>query len=181
MGALSVPPSHCGKPKLGGWVQGAEGRIADLTAAAHSTSDMSYLGASLHMALAWPSGPQWPCPSCVISSWSSLHATPADTRDRLAGTYLGRTWLGCLAGPGHGKGALGSTGLPGRQAASWTLCGLVTATRETEWEGGRQGRKRCWEGHETEDRHEPPVLAEQRVVPAAGSLTRAQRETDSDP
>lgn len=146
MGALSVPPSHCGKPKLGDWGRGAEVRGADLTAAALSTSDMSYPGASWLMALDWPSGPQWPCPSCVTSSWSSFHATSPDTRDRLAGTYLGRTRLGRLAGPGHSKGALGSTGLPGRQVASWILCGLVTATRETEWEGRRQGGKGIGQG-----------------------------------
>lgn len=58
------------------------------------------------------------------------------------GTYLGRPRLGRLAGPGHSKGALGSAGLPRRQAAGWTLCGLVTGHEERTgrgW-GGRDGR-----------------------------------------
>lgn len=58
------------------------------------------------------------------------------------GTYLGRPRLGRLAGPGHSKGALSSAGLPGRQAAGWTLCGLVTGHEERTgrgW-GGRDGR-----------------------------------------
>lgn len=45
-------------------------------------------------------------------------------------TYLGRPWLGCLAGPGHSKAALSRTGLPGRQDASLTLCGLVTGHQD---------------------------------------------------
>lgn len=52
------------------------------------------------------------------------------------GTYLGRPQLGRLAGPGHSKGALGSTGLPGRQAARWTLCGLVMGRGEQGGGGG---------------------------------------------
>lgn len=58
---------------------------------------------------------------------------------------MGRPWLGRLAGPGHSKGALGSAGLPGRQAASWTLCGLVTGHQ-----GGQGGRGRG-QGPETRE------------------------------
>ena len=43
---------------------------------------------------------------------------------------MGGPWLGCLAGPGHSKAALSRTGLPGRQDASLTLCGLVTGHQD---------------------------------------------------
>lgn len=96
-----------------------------------------------------PSVPRWPCPSWAPSSRLFLHATTpppgAGGREGWGGTYLGRPWLGRLAGPGHSKGALGSAGLPGRQAASWTLCGLVTGHQ-----GGQGGRGRG-QGPETRE------------------------------
>lgn len=65
---------------------------------------------------------------------------PPDTEDRWgccwAGTYLGRPRLGCLAGPGHSKGAFSSAGLPRRQAAGWSLCGLGTGQQDSGYRGG---------------------------------------------
>lgn len=70
--------------------------------------------------------------------WFLVYTTPQ--RGEQGDTYLGRPWLGRLAGPGHSKGALSRTGLPGRQDASLTLCGLVPSGQDgEEREGGRGG------------------------------------------
>lgn len=81
----------------------------------------------------------WPT---VAWSVPLLRALPPGCPPEAGGepdTYLGSPRLGRLAGPGHSKGALSSTGLPGRQAASWTLCGLVTGRQERV---GRSGEAR---------------------------------------
>lgn len=55
---------------------------------------------------------------------------------------------------------------------SCLLDSLWAADGHRGGQGGRAGGqgRRCWAGHEREDRREPPVLGEGRVVPAAGSL-----------
>lgn len=49
---------------------------------------------------------------------------------------MGRPRLSCLAGPGHSKGAFSSAGLPRRQAAGWSLCGLGTGQQDSGQRGG---------------------------------------------
>lgn len=80
---------------------------------------------------------------CVPSgSLSILYPRWEDARWEQGGTYLDRPWLGRLAGPGHSKGTLSRTGLPGRQDASLTLCGLVTSHQD-----GEEVRRPGWGRH----------------------------------
>lgn len=94
------------------------GRRAALTPATPSTTGKPHPGASWLMAAASASGIQWPCPSCLsppLGSSSMLRTHIWGTMGSgQVGTYLGRPQLSHLAGPGHSKGALSSTGLPGR-------------------------------------------------------------------
>lgn len=104
---------------------------------------------------------------------------------------MGRPRLGRLAGPGHSKGALGSAGLPGRQAASWTLCGLVTGQRGERGgragaAGGGVGRGRRQEKKVVSRQHGPAECPEGREVwmpqqrsSCQGSGAARRRQTSS--
>lgn len=64
---------------------------------------------------------------------------------------MDRTWLGHLAGPGHSKGTLSRTGLPGRQDASLTLCGLVISHQDGEGVRRQGWGRHIGQGQETRE------------------------------